>query len=40
MDDSNDPADADIYASLRKRLEELEKSAPIAEEVQQSMSDT
>lgn len=28
MDDSDDPGDAEIYASLRKRLEELEKSAP------------
>lgn len=28
MDDSDDPVDAEIYASLRKRLEELEKSAP------------
>lgn len=29
MDDSDDPDDAEIYASLRKRLEELEKSAPV-----------
>ena len=29
MDDSDDPEDAEIYASLRRRLEELEKSAPV-----------
>ncbi|CAM9874547.1 unnamed protein product [Laminaria digitata] len=31
MDDSDDPDDAEIYASLRKRLEELEKSAPVSD---------
>lgn len=31
MDDSDD-ADDDLYASLRKRLEELETTAPDAEQ--------
>lgn len=42
MDSSDDSpeeeggeADAEMYASLRRRLEELEKTAPVAAEQQQ-----
>lgn len=39
MDSSDDDdEDAEIYASLRRRLEELEKSAPIADQVEAARS--
>lgn len=39
MDSSDDAdEDAELYASLRRRLEELEKTAPIADQVEAARS--